>query len=107
MSRKKTEAQIIEGDNNRHRQEQAKRIPRSELSELCREYLEKKELFRWFIEKYFGLQKYLNLWDLAEQNKESQLYTELTEIWYKLPDSIFNVRVSPEGWDAFLRLVEK
>lgn len=107
MSKKKTKAQILEGDNNLYRQEQVKRIPRSELSELCREYLEKKELFRWFIERYFGLQKYLDLWGLAEQDEEKQLYTELTEIWYKLPDSIFNVRVCPEGWDAFLRLIEK
>lgn len=106
MSRKKTKAQIIEGDT-RQRHDRKSKIPREQLSDLCRSYLEKKELFRWFIEKYFGPQKYLELWELAEQDKEGDLRTELESIWFDLPDSIFNIQVCPSGWNSFIALIEE
>lgn len=77
-----------------------------ELSPKCKDFLKKKESFRWFIEKYYGLKKFIDLWHLAEQNEEEQLVHELTQIWYELPDSIFNIQNNPKGWENFLSLVE-
>lgn len=80
---------------------------RKELSDLCREYLEKKELFKWFIEKYYGLSKYIELWELAESDQEEHLRSELNSIWFDLPDNIFNIQNNPPGWDAFVTLIEE
>lgn len=85
----------------------SKKKTRKELSDLCREYLEQKELFRWFIVKYFGLRKYIELWELAENDQEKFLRDELNKIWYELPDSLFNIRVAPPGWKSFIRLIEE
>ena len=79
----------------------------NKINQFCRDYLAKKELFRWFIIRYYGPQKYLELWELAEQNEEELLRNELNEIWDDLPDSIFNLRVAPPGWETFITLIEK
>lgn len=107
MSKKKTKAQIIEGDNKKSYKQQGCKKTRDELSELCRNYLEKKELFKWFIEKYYGLKKYLELWELAESDQEAHLRSELNSIWFELPDSIFNIQYAPPGWEAFVSLIEE
>ena len=107
MSKKKNRAQIIQGEQTRIKTQKDKKLRREELSDLCRGYLEKKELFKWFIEKYYGAKKYLELWELAEQNKESDLRNELNSIWFELPDSIFNIQCAPSGWEAFLSLVDE
>lgn len=77
-----------------------------ELPAKCQDFLRKKESFRWFIVKYFGLKKFMDLWSLAEDGKEDELNHELNVIWHDLPDSIFNIRVNPKGWETFLSLVE-
>ena len=105
MSRKKTKAQIIEGDNKKRNQQQERKKTRDELSDLCRGYLEKKECFKWFIERYYGLQKYLELWELAENDQECYLRNELEAIWFDLPDSIFNIQCAPPGWESFIALI--
>lgn len=75
-------------------------------SRFCIEYLRRKDQFAWFIKRFFGAQKTVELWNLAEADKESELYIELNEIWYKLPDNLFNVIVNPKGWSSFLTLLE-
>lgn len=107
MSKKKTKTQIIEGDNRKNYQQQEYKKTRDELSDLCRGYLEKKELFRWFIEKYYGLKKYLELWELAENDQEAHLRSELNSIWFELPDSIFNIQYAPPGWESFVSLIDE
>lgn len=107
MSKKKTKAQIIEGDNKKRFQQQERKKTRDELSDLCRGYLEKKELFKWFIEKYYGLGKYLELQDIAENDQEARLRDELNTIWFELPDSIFNIRCAPPGWESFIALIDE
>lgn len=107
MSRKKTKAQIIEGDNKKRNQQQERKKTRDELSDLCRGYLEKKERFKWFIERYYGLQKYLELWELAENDQECYLRNELEAIWFDLPDSIFNIQCAPPGWESFIALIDR
>lgn len=105
MNRKKTKAQIIEGDNKKSYQQHEHKKTRGELSDLCRGYLEKKELFRWFIEKYYGLKTYLELWELAENDQEARLRSELNSIWFGLPDSVFNIQCAPSGWESFISLI--
>ena len=108
MSKKKTKAQIIEDDNRTKTGQQAKKKKtKDQLCGLCRNYLEKKELFKWFIEKYYGLQKYLDLWELAENNQEAHLRSELNSIWFELPDSVFNIRCAPPGWESFVSLIDE
>lgn len=80
---------------------------RPEISAFCKEYLEKKELFKWFIERYFGLPKYMDLWKLAEDNQEEHLRNELDAIWFSLPDNIFNIQNNPPGWEAFINLIDE
>lgn len=107
MNKKKTKAQIIEGDNKKRYQQQEHKKTRDELSDLCRDYLEKKELFKWFIEKYYGLKKYLELWELAENDQEEHLRSELNSIWFELPDFVFNIQCAPPGWESFVSLIDE
>lgn len=72
----------------------------------CTNYLAKKEQFKWFIERYFGLKKYIELWDLAEEGYEHELKSELDAIWHELPASIFNAYNNTPGWETFLTFVE-
>ena len=60
----------------------------------------------WFIEKYFGKQKLVEMKEMARKGEEDRLKAECNDIWFRLPDSIFNVRERPRGWMLFLRLVE-
>lgn len=105
MSRKKTKEQTIFGDDSNKRQQFQPR--QTEISQFCKDYLSKKELFKWFIEKYYGLKKYLELWELAEQGKEDALRGELNSMWYELPDNIFNLQVCPPGWETFVTLIDE
>lgn len=104
MSKKKTKEQTILGNDSRRQQFQSRQ---AEISQFCKDYLSKKELFKWFIEKYYGLERYLELWELAEQGKEDALRGELNSIWYELPDNIFNLQVCPPGWGAFITLIDE
>lgn len=62
--------------------------------------------FEWFIVKYFGRE----LWrQLIVARKEENIITMLAmmnEIWFELPDGIFNIYNSPKGWNSFLWLIE-
>lgn len=80
---------------------------KKDLSQFCKDYLQQKDSFRWFIERYFGKEKFVELWNLAENNEEDKLRSELNSIWYELPDNLFNIINNPAGWDEFLRLVEE
>ena len=73
---------------------------------ICADFLEHKGEFRWFIEKYFGSLKFTTMVQLAEEGKEDQLKAECNDVWFRLPDSILNVRERPRGWMQFLKLVE-
>lgn len=104
MSRKKTREQAMFGEGFvRTRAGQKK----AEESQFCKDYLAKKELFRWFIEKYYGPKKYLDLWELAKQGEEKALRDDLNSIWYELPDNIFNLSVCPPGWESFVSLIDE
>lgn len=74
-------------------------------SKFCKEYIKRKENY-WFIKQYFGLEKFRDLWNLAAVDKEEELYHELNEIWFSLPDNVFNISVNPKGWSDFVNLLE-
>lgn len=76
------------------------------LSPYCRKYLDNHSRFDWFIQRYYGPSKVLELINLAESNEEEILQNELNAIWFELPDSIFNIRNNPAGWETFLWFVE-
>ena len=42
----------------------------------------------------------------AGRTREEILQNELNAIWFELPDSIFNIRNNPAGWETFLWFVE-
>ena len=68
-------------------------------------FLKNKKHFEWFILEYFGEQKMKELIALAEL-KNTRLLSELNEIWFRLPDSKFNIIKCPKGWVEFLDVVE-
>lgn len=107
MSKKKTKVQIIKGDSRTKIGQQTEKKTKDQLCDLCRNYLEKKELFKWFIERYYGPQKYLELWKLAENDQEHHLRSELEAIWFELPDNIFNIQCAPPGWGPFVALIDE
>lgn len=80
---------------------------KKDLSQFCKDYLKQKNSFKWFIERYFGKDKFVELWNLAESGEEDELRSELNSIWYELPDNLFNILNNPPGWDEFLRLIEE
>lgn len=65
-----------------------------------------KSKFDWFIKQYFPeLPEKLKSYRLA--NRTTEIYSTLTQIWYELPDSKFNIIENPVGWDEFLALLEE
>lgn len=79
---------------------------RPEKPGICADFMEGQAEFGWFIEKYFGKQKLVEMKEMARKGEEDRLKAECNDIWFRLPDSVFNVRERPRGWMLFLRLVE-
>ena len=75
--------------------------------DICKEFLEKCEKFKWFIVQYIGEPYYESLLELAKCDKNDELYNCLSRVWFMLPDSIFNIKEKPSGWLDFLELIEE
>ena len=73
---------------------------------ICADFLEGVSDFSWFIEKYFGSQKLVHMKELARKGEEDSLRAECNDVWFRLPDNIFNVRERPRGWMKFLNLID-
>jgi hypothetical protein len=78
-----------------------------EMTDYCKQFLEKNSEFRWFIIRYYGNDKNEYLKQLATENRESELRKILNDIWFQLPDHIFNIIENPPGWNTFLEFVEE
>lgn len=76
------------------------------LTDICKDYLKSEDKFQWFIERYFGPNTILGLRETALANKSEQLYCILDNIWFDLPDHIFNIMNNPDGWNEFLSIVD-
>ena len=72
----------------------------------CEEYLANQHEFKWFIEKYFGLPLYESLAIIATAKQGKVLLDHLNNIWFYLPDNLFNIRENPPGWGKFLDIIE-
>jgi len=89
----------------------------SEMGEINKEYKEfanqasKKflatmENMQWFIVRYFGQDEFSDLVDLANKGEGQKLVDRLNNIWFTLPDNIFNIIENPPGWEDLLHIVE-
>ena len=74
---------------------------------MCQRFLELLPKFQWFIERWFGQKTVDYLKQLANDNNELELSNKLNDIWFELPDDLFNIRENPEGWNEFLSLIEE
>ena len=74
---------------------------------ICKDFLEKCELFKWFVVEYYGDDFYETLVGMAQCGEDKWLSAMLTRVWFELPDSKFNVCVNPPGWHEFLSLIEE
>lgn len=74
--------------------------------EVCKKFLDCREEIKWFVVEYFGDLKWDALLNLALNEKEAKLFTELNNIWFILPDSKFNIIENPPGWNSFLNIIE-
>lgn len=61
--------------------------------------------FKWFVEKYFR-GNFEKLENLRLKNDWSGMTDLMNDMWFRLPDSKFNIMENPEGWDAFICLLE-
>jgi len=77
------------------------------MTDYCKQFLEKNSEFKWFIIRYYGNDKNEYLKQLATENRESELRKILNDIWFRLPDHIFNIIENPPGWNTFLEFVEE
>jgi len=63
--------------------------------------------FEWFIKHYFKQ----NTIDLLKQCRKEEnvaaLLEALNTIWFRLPDSQFNIKENPNGWTEFLNVIEE
>lgn len=74
---------------------------------MCQRFLELLPKFEWFIKRWFGQKTVDYLKQLANDGKEEELSNKLNDIWFELPDDVFNIRENPEGWNEFLSLIEE
>lgn len=81
--------------------------------------IDKTEWFTKF-DEWFELAKNSSIWKRylkevafyelkALRNSEDQraLLSVMNNIWFELPDHIFNIKENPEHWDKFLNLIEE
>ena len=74
---------------------------------MCKRFLELLPKFQWFIKRWFGQETVDYLKQLANDDKEVELSNKLNDIWFELPDDVFNIRENPDGWNEFLSLIEQ
>lgn len=74
---------------------------------MCKRFLQLLPKFQWFIKRWFGQETVDYLKQLANDDKEAELSNKLNDIWFELPDDVFNIRENPDGWNEFLSLIEQ
>ena len=62
--------------------------------------------FKWFIEQYFP--RWIRLIEFNRKNCRTwELINILNDVWFYLPDGIFNIMENPKGWKEFLNVIEE
>ena len=72
------------------------------ISQRC---LKHQDAFKYFIERHFP-NKVIVLEEMAKVNRNNDLCIELNNIWFSLPDGVYNIIVNPPGWSEFLKVIE-
>ena len=65
------------------------------------------ETFKWFFLKYGYQEDWLNLLQQREMDNMDGMKNIMNQIWFELPDHIFNIMENPHGWTEFLNLIEE
>lgn len=71
----------------------------------CKYFLENAELF-WFIPEYFGEETLSQMCEYALRRDYHSLKCIAEDIWFKLPDNIFNIKENPSGWTEFISFLD-
>lgn len=70
--------------------------------------------FKWFFLEYgfakewWKIISYRN--SATEENYDATVFhmkSIMNDVWFKLPDNVFNIIVMPKGWKEFLSLIEE
>ena len=61
---------------------------------------------KWFFYKYGYGMNYEVLMMARTHKDEMTMLSILNDIWFRLPDHIFNIIEMPEGWREFLDILE-
>lgn len=80
--------------------------PEEVYSEICLNYIKFEPAFEWILDRFVG-SEYIELFRrLALTNDSDGLYSNLSQLWFILPDAEFNIKVNPDGWKEFLTVIE-
>lgn len=86
-----------------------------EAKEWLEDFAVKSAQFKWFFLEYgFSKQWYL-LMEIknhsceckSDEERMYKMITIMNDVWFKLPDNVFNIIVNPKGWHPFLSLIEQ
>lgn len=66
-----------------------------------------KDTFQWFFKEYGFMKQWAKIIVSRELGNRYHMMNIMNEVWYKLPDNVFNIRVNPKGWREFLNLIEE
>jgi hypothetical protein len=65
-----------------------------------------KDKFKWFFIKYGFEIEWNKLLELRKMKQVGKMKTVMDVVWFELPDDEFNIKMNPDGWNEFLRLIE-
>lgn len=74
--------------------------------EFLKDYDAKYPKFEWFIKKHITKEGQAKLKEARDKNQPQEIRMILNDIWFVLPDHIFNIKENPKGWKEFLSLIE-
>lgn len=80
--------------------------PEEVYSDICLNYIKFEPAFKWILDRYVK-PEYIELFRrLALTNDSNDLYLNLNQLWFALPESEFNIKVNPDGWKEFLTVID-
>lgn len=81
-------------------------VSSKKLHNICSDFMKVHSDFEWIIDKYCGLDKMDELIELALTDNYDKLFKDLDDIYWDLPDHIFNIRENPDGFEQLLWIVD-
>lgn len=62
--------------------------------------------FKWFFIEYGFTKEWYKLEEYKKERQVGKMLVVMNDVWFKLPDTVFNIKVNPKGWREFLTLIE-